>query len=854
MKQTSSRSHGSRSRLAPATCGIALATVVGGLAGFWSSGNAQELEEIIVTAERREMSLQDTPISVMAFDGESLELRGVRDMFEIAAITPNLDIKGSRGTGNTSPTWEIRGISGGGGATGERSVGFYIDNVFMPRTTGPVMRVLDVERIEVLRGPQGTLFGRNSTGGAIRVFSMQPGPEQDGYLKVTGGNFDHYDLSAMINVPLSDQVYFRAQGAYLEQDGYLERGPQSLGGSEDMFARVQLSLNPSDSLNVTFGALHTDSESDGSPTDMITFNMDPVCPFDPTNPTVCWQGNYADWVSDFLEQSGQPRLSDDDPRLLLDGYTMPDWCFLDDPDPDWDDLCQQWNKNDYTQVDANLTWDISDRVTMISTTGLSDFSSSGVSDWQLLGMEFRPSGVESEVAYQEFQFNLTFADGKVDLITGLNYFYEDSATPREALYNAFGSSNFNAITGGTANGNIWGCNDSLGVPCAGTVRRLRVTGDGSTEQQSTAYGVFANSTIHFGDIVNLTLGVRESYDEKEFTSTLYAADNFIPQDGISTTVSGTDDWNETDWRGTLDFQIKDAFMVYLTASKAFRAGTMIAPAAACSVTVPPGAPCPTYHARPQPAAVPAENLRNNEIGFRSEWFDGRFRFNATYYEMDFTDRQGAQAVVSATSPTGFVIQLSNQGDVELWGSEIEAMFAVTESFTIEGAAGRADYDMSIVCSNNGPYIFPPPMDRSYVLSGRYVVPAERGNFTFALNWSSTGPMQTHPGGFTPQENAVYGCSAFQASFIDSRYEVPSYDLVNATVRFTSNSGKWTASLYGNNLTDEVYANNAQSFGRGFWTAGGPGGVVGISAPPRYAVADYRGRPREYGLTFQYNFY
>ena len=119
----------------------------------------------------------------MSFDGEALELRGIDDMFELATIAPNLDIKGSRGTGNTSPIFQIRGISGGGGATGERSVGFYVDNVFMPRTTGPVMRMLDVERIEVLRGPQGTLFGRNSTGGAIRVFSRQPERERDGYLQ-----------------------------------------------------------------------------------------------------------------------------------------------------------------------------------------------------------------------------------------------------------------------------------------------------------------------------------------------------------------------------------------------------------------------------------------------------------------------------------------------------------------------------------------------------------------------------------------------------------------------------------------------------------------------------------------------
>src|SRR5690606_38016088 len=113
---------------------VVLATAVGVLMGTWSSAQAQ-LEEIIVTAERREMSLQDTPISVIAFSGDNLELRGVRDMMELATIAPNLDIKGARGSGNTSPIFQIRGVSGGGGATGERSVGFYLDNVFMPRTT-----------------------------------------------------------------------------------------------------------------------------------------------------------------------------------------------------------------------------------------------------------------------------------------------------------------------------------------------------------------------------------------------------------------------------------------------------------------------------------------------------------------------------------------------------------------------------------------------------------------------------------------------------------------------------------------------------------------------------------------------
>lgn len=830
---------------------LSAAVAVGGIAGLWSSARAQELEEIIVTAERRELSLQQTPISVMAFTGESLDLRGVRDMFDIATITPNLEIKGSRGTGNTSPTFEIRGISGGGGATGERSVGFYVDNVFMPRTTGPVMRVLDVERVEVLRGPQGTLFGRNSTGGAIRVFSKQPGPEQDGYVRVTGGNFGHYDLSAMFNAPLTDKVFLRAQAASLNEDGFVRRGPQLLGGSDDTVARLQLAVNPSDKLRITFGAMHTDSKSDGSPTDMTSFNMDPVCPLNPSDPHYCLQGNYADWVSDFLQTSGQERLRQNDSRVVLDDYTMPSWCFLDDANPDWDDLCKQWNKATYSQFDTNLNWEISDTVTMTSTTGWSDFHSSGVSDWQLLGMEFRPSTVDSTVLYQEFQFNLKLGDGKVDLVTGLNYFNEDSGTPREALINAFGSSNFSAATGGTANGNLWGCNDSLGVPCAGAVRRLRTTGDGSVTQAATAYGLFANATMHFGKRVDLTLGVRESYDEKDLSSTLFRSDNFIPQFGESTTVGAKDDWDATDWRATVDVNVTDDFMVYVTSSKAFRSGTFSLPAAVCANA---GPTCTTFHRRPQPALVPPETLLNDEIGFRSEWLGGRFRFNATYYDMKYTDRQGASAVADATSPTGFTIQLVNQGDVDLWGFEVESMFAVTDRFTIDGSTGRANYEMSNVCINNGPFLFPPPMDHSYVLSGRYEVPMQSGGrFTVSLDYSKSGPMQTHPGGFTAEENARFNCGAFAATFIDSRYEVPSYSVVNATLRYTTGSGKWATTLFASNLTDEVYANNAQSFGRGFWTVGGPGGAVGFSAPPRSAVADYRGRPREYGLTFQYNF-
>jgi iron complex outermembrane receptor protein len=546
-------------------------------------------------------------------------------------------------------------------------------------------------------------------------------------------------------------------------------------------------------------------------------------------------------------------LRQDDPRLTADDYAMPDWCFLDDQNPDWDEMCRQWNKSQYTQVDANIEWVISDNLSFLSTTGISEFESSGVSDWQLLGMEFRPAGVDSDVIYQEFQFNFSIGE-RVDLVTGLSYFNEESGTPRESLINAFGSSNFNAVTGGLANGNIWGCNDTLSVPCAGPVRRLRTTGDSQTWQEATSYGLFANAAIHFGRLVDLTLGVRESYDEKDFANEVFASDNFIPQFGGSTAVSATDDWNATDYRATVDFNITEDVMLYLTSSKAFRSGSF-------SVPGPQAVPGQPYQVRPQPGLVPPETLYNDEIGFRTEWFDGRLRFNATYYEMDFTDRQGASAVADLNSPTGFRIDLVNQGDVDLWGNEFELMFAATERLTLEGATGRANYTLANPCVNNGPYLFPPPMDREYNLTGRYDWPMETGgNFNFTLNYTKTGPMQTHSGGFTPEEFSALTCTfaspqaALQApTFIDSRYQVPSYNLVNFSMRFTPMSDRWTTTFFVNNLTDEIYANNAQSFGRGFWTQGGPAGGAGLSAPARQAIADYRGRPREYGLTFQYNF-
>ncbi len=825
-------SHGSHRQVAAAVAAI--------LAGVSGASFAQSLDEIVVTAERRETSLQQTPISIAAFSAETMEVKGLETLEDVAAFTPNLDIKGGRTGGNISPTYQIRGLTGGGGAGGERSSAMYIDGVFMPRTTGPFLNVLDVERIEVLRGPQGTLFGRNSTGGAIRVFTKQPGPDQEAYVKLTAGNFSRADLSAMINVPISDKVFFRAQGGSLSQDGYVTRGTQELGGTEDVIGRLQLALQPNDDLRITFGLSSTDSESDGTPSDLATFDMSPDLNF---------QGNNADWISDFLQAAGQPRLEINDPRVVNDDFTLPDWCFIDDADPDWDAACEQSNDSNYSQFDVNVQWQLNDVWSLTSITGISDFESAGISDSIGLGSQAAPTNVESDVVYQEVQLNASFADGRLELVTGVSYFQEDSKSFGSSLQRQ-GTSVFATQA---ANGNT----SAVGLGPNGTFR----TGDNVFEQDAQSYGLFTNLTWNITDRLGLTPGVRWGFDEKQVTDTAFASNGFTPAPGTpSTTITTSKDWDDVDWRLTIDYEITDDIMVYATSSKAYRSGSY-------SYTIPSWTAANNATSEnltagliPNPPFVSPESVQNAELGFRTEWMDGRLRINLTYFDMDYTDRQAAVAmtVPITQAATGFIIVTQNSGDVALDGLELEGQFAATDNLMFDFSAGKLNSELANVCANNGDFLFPGPADDSYSVGARWTKPLRAGSdLLFSLNYGWTGKQQTHPGGVA--DPVAHGCAVSTTYFYDSRYELPGYGLLNGRVRYTSGDGKWALTLFGNNLTDEVYGNYASRFGGGFWDATVLAipplntATLAIATPQRSALGVTRGRPREYGITFQFNF-
>ena len=228
-----------------------------------SSGSELKLEEIVVTARRRSESLQDVPVAVTAITGEQLSLRGASDISELSQSVPSLTLEASRAT-NSTLTAFIRGVGQQDPLAGfEQGVALYIDDVYMARPQGALLDIYDVERIEVLRGPQGTLYGRNAVGGAIKYVTRRLSDEKEYRVKASVGEYSQADLVATASIPVSDKLRVGGTVASLNRDGY---GRNTTTGQDnynkDVFGlRLSAEYEASDSLFVRFSYDRTEDDS-----------------------------------------------------------------------------------------------------------------------------------------------------------------------------------------------------------------------------------------------------------------------------------------------------------------------------------------------------------------------------------------------------------------------------------------------------------------------------------------------------------------------------------------------------------------------------------------------------------------
>lgn len=217
------------------------------------------IEEIIVTAQKREASVQETPISITALSGETLAAEGVSTLEDIAAFTPGLVVGGNA-------TFEfpiaLRGVSGAAAGIGaDAPTAIYVDGVYLGRPSAAVFDLVDLDRIEILRGPQGTLYGRNTVGGAISLYSKAPSDQFEAYVGATLSDLSSWNLKGSISGPLSDKVGYRLSASTKETDDWISnQDGTSVGGSSSKTIRGALSVNPSDSVALIFRGDYTDIE------------------------------------------------------------------------------------------------------------------------------------------------------------------------------------------------------------------------------------------------------------------------------------------------------------------------------------------------------------------------------------------------------------------------------------------------------------------------------------------------------------------------------------------------------------------------------------------------------------------
>ncbi|MGH8185098.1 MAG: TonB-dependent receptor, partial [Steroidobacteraceae bacterium] len=258
-----------------------VASLGGALCIFTAAPGAQEtggaglsLEEIIVTARRREESLQSTPVAVTALSGEALETRGAATVDAVSQFVPNVQFDGAAALsgGAYNATVFIRGIGQNDFAIfSDPGAAMYLDGVYLGRSIGGIMDAIDLERVEVLRGPQGTLFGRNTIGGAVNIVSRQPTDELEGEVSLTGGRFNRFDGKAVVNIPLNETLSTRFTVASINRDGYQKRLTDGAdpGDKDARIGRVQALWNASENVDLTLSLDATRVRQNSAPLTLV---------------------------------------------------------------------------------------------------------------------------------------------------------------------------------------------------------------------------------------------------------------------------------------------------------------------------------------------------------------------------------------------------------------------------------------------------------------------------------------------------------------------------------------------------------------------------------------------------------
>jgi len=799
--------------------GLWLASTGGALAAGAgaTTANTGALEEVTVTAQKRVESEQSVPLSMTTFSTAVLEQKAIEEFFDYGTKVPNLGFAMTGDGVGTSRTISIRGISG------DNVTGFYIDDTPLPDSIDP--RILDVERIEVLRGPQGTLYGARSMGGTVRIITKTPdfgGFWADVHAGVSDTwNTDrpNYTGDAVVNVPLgSDRLALRLSGFYDTEAGYLKRryctNPATAGVScfplttdpaltttVDNVAQVNtyggaaaLAIKVTDTLTVTPRALVQRADYNGFP--MADYVAAP--------------GQYPNTGYVYPAPGSQvPPL----PTPLIPPVTPNNFVqgrFFNIPEGGYDywnlyTLTIHWNTGIGDLVSATAYFDR----TVLETEDETDFVYASLLPLASLqiGVPTIPlpgpiaSGITEKKYYQRFVEELRFASnlqGPVQYVVGGFYSDFHGRIPFAAYYPPALAPGFGAIMN-SAYGGAGSCATVVFCPNPNNPDEIFGT-DYKTDIKEPA--IFGELSWQIMQALKVTAGLRWSRVQITAGGYQEGAVTQAPPPAPPSIVDANTTTTQTAWtpKAEVDYHITPDEMVYALAAKGFRPGGLVpsVPSAICMGELPPGV---TFA---QTRQFASDSLWNYELGTKNTWFDHRVTFNADLFYIDWKNIQ--QNILLAC---GFQYR-ANAGAAESKGGEIEINARPIASLQFSLGAGYQNAKITQAST------FSPQMPGDPV----FQVPDWTGNA--AVTWFQ--PVFSKDWNLVSTVDYSYVGRSFSANNLTpvngvfTTRERPSYELLNA--RIALQHASWEAAFVAKNITNE-HANLGDSRSIAAETVGRP---------------------------------
>lgn len=770
----------------------------------------QAIEEITVTARRREERLQDTPVAVTALSAMDLREQSVGRLEDIMQSVPNL-MMDSAVFQTTGARLYMRGVGNGDpGLHDDNGVGVYIDGVIIPRAQAQIMSLTDIERIESMRGPQGTLYGKNTIGGAINIITAKPEFEFGGYGEVLVGNFHRFETKASVNIPLvAETLAARFTVTTRTRDGYVKTYRGADRNDEKLLGgRAAFRFTPSDDLEFLWSL-------DGSKEDQASRHA--KCKFLPTSPA------FPGFPPPSPARSNPSSLLG---LLALLGPTYPTQCLEDEFQRDELRAASEidYDFDEIRTFGTSLvaTWDLSPTLSLKSTSGFRGFHRTDAVDFD--GVEaataadgrFDNDRINHKSWSQDLTLTGTALDERLAFTIGLYGDKEKNTNRERGLTFPF----LDAIPSCPI---LPG-----GIPCSFLREFVSSLTPTITKMwyDNYSYSAYGQGTYDVTEQLSVTLGARFTHERRRHRRrVMWRDDPFvpIPMSRAGQIVPG-DNYDKAErfhkWTPmfNLRYRFTDDFMMYGGWSRGFKSGLW-----------------DDRGLGRDAALVEPELLGSWEIGLKSSWLDGRLILNAAYFRSLWEEAQWTVVVPDPGNPEQTITLIENAGKAMIHGLEVELNALPFENFQLDASLGmiRSRYQKFEACSFGTCSESEVPGDpASGPLSNNNIpgTPNYQINIagTYTLPLGDLGELRTRVSWFHEGKRT--------ADVLDQHYtRKAKHGLLDARMTLALADGLTEISLFGRNLLDRRYFTN------------------GINLAALGSAARFYAPPRTYGVVLRRSF-